>query len=60
MAKRPYNTLRAEIIKPTTAAARSGILENEVMPIAEKVKRFRRRYFVDPMTLGGLTNSTVA
>jgi hypothetical protein len=38
MAKRPYNTLSAEMINPTTAADRSGTLENEVMPLTEKVK----------------------
>jgi hypothetical protein len=45
---------------PTTAADRSGTLENEVIPVNEKVKRFSTRYLVDPMTLGGLTNFTVA
>jgi hypothetical protein len=38
IAKSPYNTLSAEMIKPTTAADRSGTLENEVMPVTEKVK----------------------
>jgi hypothetical protein len=38
MAKRPYNTLSTEMTKPTTAADRSGTLENEVMPVTEKVK----------------------
>jgi hypothetical protein len=60
MAKRPYSTLRAEMIKPTTAAARSGTLENEVMPVSEKVKRLSSWYLVVPAALGGLTNSTVA
>jgi hypothetical protein len=60
MAKRPYNTLKAEMIKPTTAAARSGTLEKEVMPEREKVKRFSSRYLVVPATLGGLTKSTLA
>jgi hypothetical protein len=48
------------MMKPTTAAARSGTLENEVMPVREKVKRLRSRYLVAPATLGELTNSTVA
>jgi hypothetical protein len=60
IAKRPYKTLSAEITNPTTAAERSGTLENEVMPVTEKVKRLSSRYLVDPATLGGLTNSTVA
>jgi hypothetical protein len=48
------------MIKPRTAADRSGTLEKEVMPVSEKVKRLRTRYFVTPATLGGLTNCTVA
>jgi hypothetical protein len=42
MAKRPYNTLSAEMMKPTTAADRSGTLENEVMPVTEKVNSLSR------------------
>jgi hypothetical protein len=60
IAKRPYNTLNAEMIKPTTAADRSGTLENEVIPVTEKVKSLSTRYLVSPATLGGLSNSTVA
>ena len=60
MANTPYNTLKAEMIKPTTAADRSGTLENEVMPVTENVKRLRIGYLVAPAILGGLTNSTVA
>jgi len=37
MTKRQYNTLSAEMMKPTTAADRRGTLENEVMPVTEKV-----------------------
>jgi hypothetical protein len=60
IAKRPYNTLKAEMIKPTTAADRRGTLEKEVIPVSENVRRLRTRYLVAPVTLGGLTNSTVA
>jgi hypothetical protein len=60
IAKSPYKTLSTEMAKPTTAADRSGTLENEVMPVSEKVKRLSTRYLVDPVTLGGLTKSTEA
>ena len=46
--------------KPRTAADRSGTLEKEVIPVTEKEKRLRTRYLVDPATLGGLRNFTVA
>jgi hypothetical protein len=48
------------MIKPTKAAALSGTLENEVIPVTKNVRRLRTRYLVAPASLGGLTNSTVA
>jgi hypothetical protein len=59
MANSPYNTLKAEITKPATAAARSGTFEKEVIPVSEKANRLSILYLVVPVSLGGLINVTV-